>query len=90
MVVNTGAAILERLIQPSLANLSAGAARSILQLDFPPKDHDRVSELSGKASAGSLSEEERAELNEYVLVADLLAILQSKARRSLQRKGKRP
>jgi hypothetical protein len=89
MVVNTGAAILQRLIQPGTGTLSTEAAQAFLQLDFPPEDHERVSELSGKASSGTIDEQERAELNEYILVADLLAILQSKARRSLQRNDKR-
>jgi hypothetical protein len=40
--------------------------------------------LSSRASEGTLSAEERAELEEYVRVNNELMILQSKARPSLQ------
>lgn len=89
MVVNTGVAILERLLKPENGDLSPEAARSVLQLDFARQDHERMAELQSKASAGTLSIDERAELDEYLLVANLLALWQSKARISLQRPGKR-
>jgi hypothetical protein len=85
MVVNTWTAILERLIDPENANLPPDAARFILGIDFPPEDHDRVAELQTKAGAGMLSGDDRAELDEYLRMADLVALLQSKARRSLRR-----
>jgi hypothetical protein len=85
---NTGAAILKRLFQPNQDNLSADAARSLLALDFPGSDHARMAELSAKAQAGTLAAEEHAELQEYLRVADLLAILQSWARKSLRRLGR--
>jgi hypothetical protein len=84
---NTGTAILNRLIDPETDDLSPEAARSLLRLDFPKKDHRRVAKLSGKASQGALTAAERKELNEYLRVSDLLALLQSKARRSLKRSG---
>src|SRR5438046_1136429 len=90
MVVNTGAAILERLINPDNDDLSVDAARSILRLDFSPPDHERVDQSSAKASAGTLTDDERTELNEYIRVADLLAVQQSKARQSLKHKGESP
>ena len=40
--------------------------------------------LSLKAQQGTLTSKERADLEEYVRVSDLLAILQSKARTSLR------
>jgi len=43
-----------------------------------------MTELSAKASAGTLTAAEGAELDEYLRVADLLALMQSKARRSLK------
>ena len=88
MTTNTGAAILNRLIDPEADDLSPDAARSLLQLDFPEADHTRMSELSSKAQAATLTDGEREELQEYLRVADLLAVLQSKARRSLRRLGR--
>ena len=85
MTTNTGAAILRRLIGPDSHDLAPEAARSILELDFPATDHERVGDLSHKASEGTLTSEEREELDEYLRVADLLALLQSKARGSLKR-----
>lgn len=87
MVINTGAAIMERLIDPDNADLTPEAARSILRLDFPKRDHKRMASLSAKASAGTLTERDRAELEDYLRVADLLALLQSKARKSLKKPG---
>ena len=87
MTTNTGPAILSRLIGSDLSRLAPEAARTFLDLDFPKEDHQRVAELSAKATEGSLSVDEREELDEYMRVADLLAILQSKARLSLTRSG---
>jgi hypothetical protein len=70
---------------PDNDNLSPDIARSILRMNFPRPDHERMAELSAKASAGALTSAEEAELDEYLRVADLLALMQSKARRCLKR-----
>ena len=75
---NTGAAILNRLIDPETDDLSSEAARSLLGLDFPEADHDVMAELSTKAQTSALTDDDREELLEYLRVADLLAVLQSK------------
>jgi hypothetical protein len=85
--MNNGTAILERLIEPANDDLTTEVAEYLLRLDFPRKDHQRLQRLSAKASAGTLTAKERAELDEYLRVADLLALLQSKARRALQSAG---
>lgn len=76
---------MRRLIEPDKADLSAEAARSILRLNFPARDHKRMARLSAKASAGTLKPDERTEFEEYLRVADLLALLQSRARKSLKK-----
>jgi uncharacterized FlgJ-related protein len=58
-----------------------------LRLKFEAIDQDRVNVLSSKAQEGLLSTNERAELEEYIRVGDLLAMLQSKARASLIKAG---
>ncbi|MBV8076429.1 MAG: hypothetical protein JO284_08530 [Planctomycetaceae bacterium] len=45
---------------------------------------------SAKAQEGTLTKAERAELEEYLRVSDLLALLQSKARLSLKKAGVDP
>jgi hypothetical protein len=81
----TASAIWGRVVNPEQANLSPEAARAILKLDFDADDHRRMDELSAKARQGNLTAEERAEMEEYLRVGSELAVLQSKARMSLQR-----
>ncbi len=64
--------------------LSPELAKSILKWDFPKKDHQRMGKLQAKASQGNLTSKDRKELEVYLRAADLLAILQSKARRALK------
>jgi hypothetical protein len=81
----TSPAIWGRIVKPDRANLTPEAARAILKLDFDAEDHRRMEELSTKAQKGTLTVEERAELEEYIRVGYELGILQSKARLSLKR-----
>ena len=77
-------AILERLMEPGRATWSPETARALLRWDFQPADHARIAELSAKASAGELTNSEKEDLEEYMRVADFLAIVQSKARMALR------
>ena len=81
--MSTRASILEHVIMPKNGDLSADLARYILSLDFPETDQARFQHLSGKAQEGTLTDEERAELDEFLNVNDFLTIVQSKARASL-------
>ena len=64
----TAAAIWSRIVKADQANLTPEVARTILKFTFDPEDHRRVDELSAKAQKGTLTPEERAELEEYVRV----------------------
>jgi hypothetical protein len=88
MVANTETTIWTRVIDPQVGNLSPEAARSILRLQFHEIDLRRMSELSSLANEGGLSPDQEAEAEEYRRAADLLAILHSKARRSLRENAK--
>jgi hypothetical protein len=57
-------------VKPDRGNLTADVARALLELDFSPRDRQRVDELSAKARDGSLKKTERAELEEYIRVND--------------------
>ncbi len=82
---NTEAAILARLIQLGQKELSRGAAEYLLSIRFDDRDTNRMNELSDLARQGKLTGEEQAELDSYLHVGNLIATMQSKARRALQR-----
>jgi hypothetical protein len=84
MTTNSEAAIFRRVLEPEKPMLSPDAAHSILALDFTAEDRERMNALAAKAREGTLTSDEDEELENYLRVGDLLAIMQSKARRSLQ------
>ena len=84
---NSGVAILTRVLQPEDAVLSPDAARSLSSLKFDKSDTRRMNQLAAKARQGTLSETERFEAEQYNLVSHLLALLQAKARTTLQQYG---
>ena len=59
-------------------------ARQILGIHFSPADHARYEELSAKAQEGALSPDERAELEDFLNLNDLLIVLKTKAESSLR------
>ncbi len=81
------AVVLGRLIGPERENLPVATARALLKLDFEPRDHERMQELSLKAKEGKLTAKERAEVEAYGRVGCLLDMMHSLARRSLKRQG---
>ena len=64
-------------------NFPPDVARAVLKFAFPPKDRARYEKLSYKAQDGTLTEKERAQLEDYVNVNDLLIVLKAKAEASL-------
>jgi hypothetical protein len=83
----TEADIFSRIFEPDKPNLSPEAARSILQLDFKSNDRDRMNALAAKGRLGTLTKPEDEELDTFIQVGHLLAIMQSKARQSLKCTG---
>jgi hypothetical protein len=81
----TASASWSRIVKPDRATFTPELARAILKLDFDREDQRRVEVLSAKAQKGSLTPEERAELEEYIRVNNELMILRSNARLSLKR-----
>jgi uncharacterized protein YnzC (UPF0291/DUF896 family) len=76
--------IFRRIVDPESPFLSAEAAQGILRLNFSAKDRERMNELAAKNREGKVSSAEEQELSNYIRVGQILGILQSKARRSLQ------
>ena len=65
---NTEAAILARVIESDPSPITGDVARCLLSM-LPPADEERVNELSAKARAGSLGENEAQELDSYLHIA---------------------
>jgi hypothetical protein len=49
-------------------------------MQLPARDQERVNELSAKARAGTLTAGEEQELDSYLHIGRLLAVMQSRAR----------
>ncbi len=79
--------ILEKVVCPKLADLSAEAARSFLRFRFDPVTTRRIRQLLRKNNRGTISAEERITLEKYLRVGQFLDLLQAKARLSLQANG---
>jgi hypothetical protein len=77
-------AIFARLIKADDGDLSHELARYILTLGFDERDQARMRELAESNQEGTLSPMEREELQNYVKAGHMLALLHSKARRSLK------
>jgi hypothetical protein len=75
--------LLDRLLEPVGRCLSEEAARELASLRADAEAQARVSELAEKCNEGTLSAEERAEYESYVMAASIVAILQAKARARL-------
>jgi hypothetical protein len=69
--------------------LTVPVARYILKLGFGDEDTARMHELAERNRAGELTPAEQEELDNFVRVGDLLAILQLKARKLLKQTGAR-
>jgi hypothetical protein len=74
---------LDRLLDPIGRCLSKRAARELAGLRADEEAQACVRELADKCNEGTLSPEERAEYEAYVMAANVVAILQAKARARL-------
>ena len=77
-------AIWNRLLTPGGHPLPPGLAGHLLRLGFGDADRARMGALSDKAQAGSLTADEREELDAYCHAAAFLSVVQSKARAALR------
>lgn len=82
---NTEAAILARVIEVGERDLSRSAAEYLLSVRFGEHDVSRMNELSELARQGKLTPQQQAELDSYIHVSNLLAVMQSKGRSALKR-----
>ena len=80
----TEASILSRLLDLRAANLTTAAAEFLLTIQFPDDDVARMNHLSSLAREGALTKNQKAELDSYIHVSNLLALMQSRARKRLK------
>jgi hypothetical protein len=83
----TEADILSEVVAPDRPSLSPESARSILELRFTERATSRMRELLDKNNKGTISTDERSELDKYLRVGQFLDLMQAKARLSIQQSG---
>jgi len=84
---HAGTAILDQLADLDVRSISPETAQTLLKLRFNEFHHERFNLLTAKAHEASLTPSEQEELDEYIQTADILAIVQSKARQALKSAG---
>ena len=72
------------MLVPERGELSPEHARYVLTLGFTEAEKDRCEVLSYKVQEGTLSPDERLELERFLIMDSFLTVLKSKARRSLE------
>jgi hypothetical protein len=80
--------ILGRLLLNGPGSFTPELARYLLGLRFSDAEQATMHELAVKNQQGKITPEELRELDGYVKAGDLLAILQSKARMALKKRGR--
>jgi hypothetical protein len=74
---------LDRFLEPMTDALTPQVARKIVDLRADPQMQARVDQPATKAKDGTLTPDEDSEYKGYVEAADIMGIIQSKARRFL-------
>ncbi len=82
--VESEVSILARILGDERGELSEEIARHILGLGFSDRDRARMHDLAVRNQQDSLSPAEKEELLAFGKAGDLLAILKSRARRTLR------
>ena len=78
--MSTETAVLDRFLEPVRQCLTLALARQLVNFRVDHQIQRRVDELAGKCNQGSLSPAEKSEYEAIVEEADLIALLQAKAR----------
>lgn len=73
--------LLESMLDPVTRCLSPESARQLVGLRADEQVQHRVDELADKSTFGALTELEKAEYEAYISAANVLGVLQAKARK---------
>jgi hypothetical protein len=74
---------MERVLEPAGKSMTPDVARWLLELRADSALQARLDELACKNTKGVITPDELAEYDEYLQVANVVAILQAKARKVL-------
>lgn len=74
--------ILDRLVRPGDGALMPEAAQALLGLKFDSEATKRIERLLRSNGAGTISAEDRLQLDRYLRVGQLIDLIQAKARLS--------
>jgi len=80
--------ILERIIVQSQGKLTPGAARSLLELQFPARETAHIRKLLRRNNAGTISPSERSTLDKYLRIGQLLDLVHARARSALAKRSR--
>ncbi len=78
---------LDRLLEPLAASLSPDVAAKVADLRADEAMQDRIDYLADRANEGLLTAAEREEYSGYLHAANVIAVLQAKARSLLRKEG---
>ena len=76
----TEADILAELVAPDVPEMKRDFARAVLAVKFSAQARQRMKTLAAKNRRGTLSDQERAELDKYLRVGLFVDLMQAKAR----------
>ena len=80
----TEADILAEVVAPDQPTLPKEFARAVLSVRFNDSATETIRELLQKNNAGTITTEEKADLEKYMRVGQFLDLMQAKARQSLK------
>ena len=80
----TESEILADVIAPDRGDLTMEVAQSVLRWKFTDRALARMNDLADRNSEGTITAQERQDLEKYLRVGSLINILQAKARLSLK------
>lgn len=83
----TESEILADVIGPEQGDLAAEVAQSVLRWKFTDRALARINSLADRNNKGTITAQERQDLEKYLRVGNLINILQAKARLSLNSAG---
>jgi hypothetical protein len=83
----TESEILADVIAPDQGDLAAEVAQSVLRWKFTDRALARMNDLADRNNKGTITAQERQDLEKYLRVGNLINILQAKARLSLNSAG---
>lgn len=83
----TESEILADVIAPDQGDLAAEVAQSVLRWKFTDRALARMNDLADRNNNGTITAQERQDLEKYLRVGNLVNLLQAKARLSLNSAG---